>query len=111
MAAEGLMAKLAPYAVPVVQWFANEIGTVGYLLVQSALVVILAALMYANGEAAASALKKWGGGWPARRVKRCWSCRLRPFAAWRWASASLPRFRVCSAASAWRSPACPTPGC
>ena len=60
VAAEGLMAKLAPYAVPVVQWFANEIGTVGYLLVQSALVVILAALMYANGEAAASALKKVG---------------------------------------------------
>lgn len=60
VAAEGLMAKLAPYAGPVVQWFVNEIGTVGYLLVQSALVVILAALMYANGEAAASALKKVG---------------------------------------------------
>ena len=56
--AEGLFARLAPYARPVVEWFVKEVGSVGYLLLQSVLVVVLSAIMYARGEDAADGLKK-----------------------------------------------------
>jgi predicted PurR-regulated permease PerM len=58
--AEGLVAKLTPYAGQVTRWFVGEVGTVGFLLVQSLLVVVLSALMYAQGETAAVALLKIG---------------------------------------------------
>jgi predicted PurR-regulated permease PerM len=58
VAAEGLMSELVPYARPAIEWLVQEVGSVGHLLVQSALVVALAALMYANGEAAVSGLKR-----------------------------------------------------
>jgi predicted PurR-regulated permease PerM len=52
------MTELVPYARPAIEWLVKEAGSVGYLLVQIALVVALAALMYANGEAAVSGLKR-----------------------------------------------------
>ncbi|MDO9286817.1 MAG: AI-2E family transporter YdiK, partial [Aquabacterium sp.] len=58
--ADGLIDKLRPYAGQVTRWFVGQVGTVGFLLVQSLLVLLLAALMYADGEAAASALRQVG---------------------------------------------------
>ena len=58
--ADGVIDKLRPYAGQVTRWFVSQVGTVGFLLVQSLLVLVLAALMYADGESAASALRQVG---------------------------------------------------
>jgi predicted PurR-regulated permease PerM len=46
-------ARLAPFARTLVLWFVGQVGSVGLLLVQFLLTVIIAAILYANGEAAA----------------------------------------------------------
>jgi predicted PurR-regulated permease PerM len=57
----GLMAaKLQPYLVQVVRWLASEVGTVGVLLVQFLLTVLIAGVLYANGEQAAIMLRRFG---------------------------------------------------
>jgi predicted PurR-regulated permease PerM len=48
-----LSARLAPYAQKVVLWFAGRLGSVTLLFVQLLLTVIIAAILYANGETAA----------------------------------------------------------
>jgi predicted PurR-regulated permease PerM len=58
--AEGLAAKLLPFAGQATRWFVGEVGGVGALLMQAVLVVGLAALMYAQGEAAAAMLVSVG---------------------------------------------------
>jgi predicted PurR-regulated permease PerM len=58
--AEGLWARVQPYAGQVARTLVTEIGSVGYVLVQCLLIVVLAALMYAQGEAAAAALVRIG---------------------------------------------------
>jgi predicted PurR-regulated permease PerM len=57
---EGLLAKLIPYAGSVTKWFVAEAGNVGFLFVQFLLTLVLAALMYAGGEAAALAVGRFG---------------------------------------------------
>lgn len=57
---EGLVAKLMPYAGEATRWFVGQVGSVGALLVQALLVVGLAALMYAQGETAATMLVRVG---------------------------------------------------
>ena len=57
---EGLVAKLMPYAGQATRWFVGQVGSVGALLVQALLVVGLAALMYAQGETAATMLMRVG---------------------------------------------------
>ena len=57
---DGLMAKLMPYVGQATRWLVSEVGTVGALLVQVLLIVLLAALMYAQGETAAVALLRVG---------------------------------------------------
>lgn len=52
----GLMARLAPYAGPVLNWLVVEIETIGLLLVQAAVVVVLATVMYSSGERIAAGL-------------------------------------------------------
>ena len=58
--ADGLWAKLMPYAGQVGRWAVTEVGSVGYLVAQGFLIVVLAALMYAQGEVAAAALVRIG---------------------------------------------------
>lgn len=58
---EGLLARLMPYAGSMTKWFVAEAGNVGFLFVQFLLTLILAALMYARGEAAALAAERFGG--------------------------------------------------
>jgi len=52
-APEDVSARLAPYARAFVLWFAGQVGSIGLLLLQFLLTVIIAAILYANGEAAA----------------------------------------------------------
>ena len=58
--AEGLFDRLKPFAGQATRWLAGQVGTVGFLLVQSLLVLGLAALLYADGEAMAAALRRVG---------------------------------------------------
>ncbi|HEX2387293.1 MAG TPA: AI-2E family transporter YdiK, partial [Candidatus Binatia bacterium] len=53
--------KALPYAGALAAWFAAQVGNLGFLLIEFLLTVILAAAMYANGEAAAARLVRFGG--------------------------------------------------
>jgi predicted PurR-regulated permease PerM len=55
-----LMQKLAPHAGAMVKWATSKFGSFGLLFVQFLLTVIIAAVMYAGGEAAAAAVKRFG---------------------------------------------------
>ena len=52
-APEEVSARLAPYASELVMGFVSQVGNIGLLVVQFLLTVIIAAILYANGEAAA----------------------------------------------------------
>jgi predicted PurR-regulated permease PerM len=56
----GLLGKLAPYADDIAKWFVSQAGSVGLVFVQFLLTVVLAALMYADGERAALAVRRFG---------------------------------------------------
>jgi predicted PurR-regulated permease PerM len=53
-APEELSAHFAPYGQKLVLWFVGQVGGLGLLLLQFLLTVIIAAILYANGETAAS---------------------------------------------------------
>jgi len=50
---EQLAARISPYASAFALWFVGQVGGIGMLLVQFLLTVAIAAILYANGEAAA----------------------------------------------------------
>ncbi len=56
----GLLSKLAPYADDIAKWFVSQAGSVGLVFVQFLLTVVLAALMYSDGERAALAVRRFG---------------------------------------------------
>ena len=58
--ADGMVARVAPYANDIVRWFVAEVGSLGFLIVQFLLTVVLAAVMYASGESAADAVRRFG---------------------------------------------------
>jgi predicted PurR-regulated permease PerM len=58
--AGGLMPRLQPYAGGAAQWFLKEAGTVGGALLQFFVTVVIAAIMYANGDAAAAGVRAFG---------------------------------------------------
>jgi len=55
-----LMEKLAPHAGAITKWATSKFGSIGLLFVQFMLTVIIAAVMYASGESAAAAVKRFG---------------------------------------------------
>jgi predicted PurR-regulated permease PerM len=57
---EELAARLSPYLGGVVGWLAWQIGGLGRLLAQIALMVIVAAVLYATGESAAAMALRFG---------------------------------------------------
>ena len=57
---EGLLARLTPYAGSATTWFVARAGNVGFLVVQFLLTLVLAALMYARGEAVAQEVGRFG---------------------------------------------------
>ncbi|MFP5213203.1 MAG: AI-2E family transporter YdiK, partial [Acidobacteriota bacterium] len=54
------MAKLAPYGSNAVRWFITEVGGFGALVLQFLLTVVFSALLYSNGENAATWVKRFG---------------------------------------------------
>ena len=71
--AEGLAARIAPYTTTLVAWFVSEIGAFGALFIQFLLTVIAAAVLYAQGEAAADWVLRFGerlGGGHGERAVR-----------------------------------------
>jgi predicted PurR-regulated permease PerM len=54
------LAKLSPHAVAMAKWAIAQFGSIGLLFVQFLLTVIIAAVMYASGETAATAIKRFG---------------------------------------------------
>jgi predicted PurR-regulated permease PerM len=62
---EGLYAKITPYAGKIINWFVNQAGSVGMMVVQFMLTVVISAILYVGGETAAERVKhfaRWLGG-------------------------------------------------
>lgn len=53
---EELTSRLAPFASNVAGWFMAQVGSAGMMLLQFLLTVIIAAIMYANGERASEGI-------------------------------------------------------
>jgi len=71
--AEGVAARIAPYARALVAWFVAEIGSFGALFIQLLLTVIATAVLYAQGEGAADWVLRFGarlGGDPGEGAVR-----------------------------------------
>jgi predicted PurR-regulated permease PerM len=56
----GLLAQLLPYADDILKWGFSHAGSMGFLVMQFLLTVGISALMYAEGEVAADALRRFG---------------------------------------------------
>lgn len=57
---QDLAAKAAPYTSDLAKWLLAELGSVGMLVVQFLLTVVIAAIMYAGGENAAAGMLMFG---------------------------------------------------
>lgn len=57
---QGLLGKLSPYANDAGKWLLARVGGLGGMLLQFVLVLIIAALMYASGEAGARLVRRLG---------------------------------------------------
>jgi predicted PurR-regulated permease PerM len=55
-----LAEKLAPHAGTMTKWAIGQFGSLGLLFVQFLMTVLIAAVMYAGGESAAAAVKRFG---------------------------------------------------
>jgi predicted PurR-regulated permease PerM len=55
----GLEARLGPYASDAARWVANQAGSLGGVLVQFLLIVVLSAIMYSSGESAAGGVLRF----------------------------------------------------
>jgi predicted PurR-regulated permease PerM len=56
---EELSVRLAPYGRTLILWFVGQVGSIGLLLLQFLLTVIIAAILYSNGETAARAADRF----------------------------------------------------
>jgi predicted PurR-regulated permease PerM len=56
---EGWRARLAPHTGAILKWFAEQAGGVGMMFVQFLLTVVIAAVLYAGGETAAGAMRRF----------------------------------------------------
>ena len=56
---EGISAYLAPYARTLVGWLVAQVGSVGLLLIEFLLTVIIAAIMYSSGEKVAAGTRRF----------------------------------------------------
>jgi predicted PurR-regulated permease PerM len=54
-----LLPRLTPYAGNVTRWFVAEVGSIGMLLLQFLLTVVIAAVMYSQGEDAADHVRRF----------------------------------------------------
>lgn len=56
---EEIAARLTPYTASLFEWFVAQVGNLGMLIVQFLLTVVVAAVLYANGEQAAVGAKRF----------------------------------------------------
>jgi predicted PurR-regulated permease PerM len=56
---EGLRARLAPHTGVILKWFAEQAGSAGMMFIQFLLTVVIAAVLYAGGETAAGAVRRF----------------------------------------------------
>jgi len=56
---DGVLERLTPYAGNVTRWFVAEVGSLGFLLLQFFMTVVIAAIMYASGEDAALLVRRF----------------------------------------------------
>ncbi|CAD5374340.1 Putative transport protein YdiK [Rubrivivax sp. A210] len=54
-----LLPRLSPYAGNLTRWFAAQVGSVGLLLLQVLMTVLIAAVLYATGEGAADHVRRF----------------------------------------------------
>jgi predicted PurR-regulated permease PerM len=54
-----VVAKVTPYAGNVTRWFVAQVGSVGFLLLQFLVTVVIAAVMYSTGEDAAALVRRF----------------------------------------------------
>ena len=54
-----LLPRLSPYAGDLTRWFVGQVGSIGVLLLQFLLTVVIAAVMYSRGEAAAELVNRF----------------------------------------------------
>ena len=59
LSSDALAAKLGPYVGIAARWVAAEAGTIGMLVVQFFLTVVIAAVMYSSGETAARGVRRF----------------------------------------------------
>ena len=56
---EGLSAQVLPYANGFIQWFVGQLGGAGAMVLHFLLTVVICAILYMNGEAAARGVRKF----------------------------------------------------
>ena len=54
-----LSAWLAPYTAKLVRWFADQAGSVGMMILEFLLTVIISAILYAKGDTAAAGIRRF----------------------------------------------------
>ena len=64
---DALTAKLAPYVGLALKWLAAEAGGIGLIVVQFLLTIVIAAVLYSAGEAAALRVRKFGARFAGQR--------------------------------------------
>jgi predicted PurR-regulated permease PerM len=57
---QGLLTNALPYAKQTGQWLVSQVGGIGFMLVQFFMVVVISAILYANGEEAAILARRFG---------------------------------------------------
>lgn len=57
---EGLADRIAPYAARAAQWVASAVGSVGMVVVQLLLTIVISVILFAHGESARDALVRFG---------------------------------------------------
>ncbi len=57
---EGLLAKVQPYTRDFTRWLLSRAGNAGFVILEFVLTLLLAAVMYASGERAALAMRRFG---------------------------------------------------
>jgi predicted PurR-regulated permease PerM len=60
MGSEDLLAHVTPYAKQIGGWLVGEAKSLGFMVVQFLLIVVIAAILYAQGEAAAAGVRRFG---------------------------------------------------
>ena len=80
-----IAATIGPYAGDLIKWFVAQVGGFGKLLVEFLLTVLIAAILYANGEELPIVFYVLGVVWQGCTVKMRSGLPVRPCAACRWA--------------------------